>query len=51
MSQWRSIRRIVDANDPFLTRSEWLAAVAGGIAFALCLGAFYIGMLWLGGSS
>jgi hypothetical protein len=36
---------------PFLTRREWLIAVAGGIAFALCVGAFYIGMLWLGGGS
>jgi hypothetical protein len=26
---------------PFLTRREWLLAVAAGAAFALLLGAFY----------
>jgi len=33
----------------FLTGREWLLSIAAGVAFALCLGAFYIGMLWAGG--
>ena len=34
---------------PFLTTREWVLAITCGATFAIALGIFYIGMLWLGG--
>lgn len=35
--------------EPFLSPADWMRTVIFGAAFALGLGAFYIGMLWFGG--
>jgi ABC-type uncharacterized transport system YnjBCD permease subunit len=37
--------------EPFLSPADWSRAIALAVGFALGLGAFYVGMLWLGGGS
>src|SRR5262245_22141314 len=43
------LKMIKSHPSPFLSKRDWLIAIAAGTAIAVCLGAFYVGMLWLGG--